>query len=264
MTDWQVSRQLKFILAKATWPTGSTKIFTQVRITAKITPELLSTMVPPFMVFQIGAGESQPDNPDLILQNFPGIIVAAVAGDDIGERALIGSNRTSAIQSKGRGLLEFQEEVSRQIKFLTSAIGVKIAGRYRGSTDGELLASPGFVAFRVLGFEAFVTDERFYHPPRQFRTTATGGGSATFAWALPPSRFDTLAMILRRGAAGSPPLSPTSGTGVPLSGPLAVTVTDSPGPGSFSYSLFMTYDETTDGTSDRFSVPVILDPIVIP
>jgi hypothetical protein len=89
--------------------------------------------------------------------------------------------------------------------------------------------------------------------------TIPGGGSTVLTWNLPPARYDRNALILRRAAGTTPPASTTAGTGIAV-GALVTTLLNTPGVGTFSYSLFMGYDElnSTPTTSDRFSAAATL------
>lgn len=110
--------------------------------------------------------------------------------------------------------------------------------------------------YQTIDLEVYTqTAARFYHPPRNL--VATGGvGQVALTWVLPPTRFDTITTpILRRASGATAPTSVTSGTGVTLSAG-ATSVTDSGlAAGTYSYSIFMPYDETSTSptTADRWS-----------
>lgn len=89
-------------------------------------------------------------------------------------------------------------------------------------------------------------------------SASNNNGSVGITVVLPPSRFDTLTGVLRRGTvAGEPaPTLPSDGTDVPIA--LATFTTEPyPGAGTWNYSYFMGYAETdlavTANTPDRYS-----------
>jgi len=107
---------------------------------------------------------------------------------------------------------------------------------------------------REIGLKAWTTSIRSYPAPTRLTGAVPGGGVVNLTWSLPATRYDTYALVLRRAAGSTAPTSATSGTGVTV-GALVTSVSDSPGAGTFSYALFMGYDEINSPTSsaDRYS-----------
>lgn len=261
LNELQALKQFRHLVRARNWPSSSNPVFasSSVRITVGPDEESLFTIGFPACLIRPGDGTSDPEHdeePDLYVGSFTARLVAKVAGDTIGELALIGGVRNSGqTDSGGRGLLELEEELFAAAKLLNAIDGVEMQLRAKGDAQAVVDEEHGYVVMRDYLFEIFCTRERFYHPAIRLTASDSGGGAVALAWTLPPARFDRLRVILRRAAGATAPTSPTAGTGVTLSGDLANTVNDTPGVGQWSYALFAAYDETHDTPSEaqRFS-----------
>ena len=217
-------------------------------------------MPPPLALIRPDTAESDPkfdEQPGLIRATVIVRLVAAVAGDEVGENALIGGNRVDGLYgARNRGLFEIEEEMYGAIGKLNEISGIKIAAREKGAVLAEVDAQLGYVCFRDYSFELWCTKNRFYHGPT--RVTATGAaGQVALTWTLPPDRFDRNTMYLRRAAGATPPALVTDGTAVTLSSALATSVTDSGlAAGAYSYSLFCGYDDFEEDTVRSYSEAV--------
>lgn len=255
MNEWQVMRQVEYLLRQRKWTGGgSTPVFAPGSVLSSVAPEenSLRTMISPIALLKPVDGQSDPemrDQVDLYKQGMDIQVIVINPGDAIGHKALMGGNRPTTatfgqLSSKGRGLLEVQSEVAVTVRDLTNVNGVRI--QLSGVSRPGAQIAPGnmYIAWRSLHFEMWVGQDLFYHPCRNFLATAIGGGQVSMTWKIPPTRWDSYRVILRRAAGSTPPADITSGTGISLSGNLATSKTDTPGAGTFSYSLFFTYDET--------------------
>jgi len=178
-------------------------------------------------------------------------VVLEVEGDEKGEFVLIGGALPAGvIGSMGRGILELGEEVRETLKLLDPRFGVSL----QLITDGQLQSAPieetRWLAERTYTFKGRGTSEAFYYGSRRFKHA----GAGVFTWELPPSQFGFVGMILRRAVGSVAPATISDGTGVVIANPLTdVTVTDTPGAGTFSYSLFGGYNERETLPADRSS-----------
>lgn len=113
---------------------------------------------------------------------------------------------------------------------------------------------------RALELEVYdATEANYYHAPWQFTPGTPSAGSVTFTWKLPPSRYDTYQVVMRRGTNPSDPAptTPGGGTNVPVTGGLLGTSATDSGHSAaqtFNYALFMVYSEVLTG--DRWSIPL--------
>ena len=260
--------QLKFILGNRIWPGGTEPVFPAVVISAGVDQEVLQQFRIPLAIIRpmgAAADPSENEEPKLIRQTYNVRTYVGVHNDGIGEGAIIGVQRTGGvITSLGRGLLEIEEQLIETMSSLTGIDGTKIINRLRSMVDVTLFSERRHVAIREYQFEAMVGNARFYHPGTRLAATDLTGGSASLTWRLPPSRFDFVRMRLRRAAGGTPPATPTSGTDVVLADPVNDTsVTDSPGAGTFSYSLFATYDDLNEPATDETVANSIADTVTV-
>lgn len=259
MNEVQILKQLRYLLRARQWTGGSALVFASqsVAITISPTEQGLLRMVPPVVLLRPSAVAADPthgEEPQLLSGTILARLIGAVAGDDIGEGVLIGANRVDGMSggSRNRGIFELERELLATIAKLNGANGMKIQCRHKGGVDGDIDNVLGHVAWRDYQFEAWFTALPFYHPPTRF--VATGGvGSVALSWQLPPDRFDRNTMVLRRAVGATPPATATDGTGVSLSGPLATSKTDVLAAGTYSYSLFMGYDDFEDDIITSYS-----------
>jgi hypothetical protein len=255
VNPWQIAKQLRFKLAARTWSdVGGLTVFGSVVVTTGDIPAVLGNFRSPSCAIKIGSATADPEQQKLITQTFDVLIAVALHGDPVGQAALVGHGRTlGQTASQGRGILEVEKELKAVVFSMTDQDGVRMI--LSTTTDAGVVAADAdkpFAVGRIYSLEAKCCTDEYYHPPK--RLVATGGaGSVTLSWALPPTRFDTLRVVLRRAAGATAPTSATAGTGVTLSGPLATTVVDTVAAGAYSYAIFMAYDETGNGNAERYS-----------
>lgn len=259
---------MRYLLLSDTWADTPTEVvFGQpaansregggVVVTAGPSEEALKGMGlrPPFCLIYVDDVEADGEEPGLILQTFGVVLVAAVEGDPFGERVLMGGPRLTVGQSYGRGILEVEAKVRAKIGKLTGADGTRAVLQYTGSASVERVGSKAFAARRY-NVKAWCTSEPHYDAP--VHLVATGGsGQVSLSWTLPPARFDRLSVILRRATGATAPTSATTGTGVTLASATATSVTDTVAAGTYSYSVWESYDETGSGTAERYSSQVL-------
>lgn len=246
MNVWQQARQLKHRLEGAKWSGGTAPAFGSVVVTPRphAVPRQAGLRLP-LAVVAPGSATSDEEEPDLITQRWTVWVVVAVKGDNVGETAVLGSNRAGTVTSPGRGLLEL-EEVLQDVVTGANEVGFRPKISQRSALDEQADEDLGYVTFRGYNLESVATNDRFYHSPSRLAGTALGGGSVSLSWRLPPDRFDRLKVVLRRASGSTAPATVTDGTGVALSADLATSVTDAPGVGTFSYALFGQYDDFGD------------------
>lgn len=256
MNAWQVCRQLRYLLRAATWPDGvAGPVFSdRVHVTALLPDAKLAQIGFPLAYVAPGAAVTDEQDARLERAALALVLVVRGTGDNVGEAALLGSSRGNGQGSSlGRGLLEVEEAALSAVRALNAGSGVNLRVTSRSAARARDVDGVGYVAQRELALEAVLTFDRTYAPPTRLVATAPGGGAASLTWAVPPARYDRREVVLRRAAGATAPSSPTSGTGVTLSGLLATSKTDTPGAGTWSYALFGGYDELGAGASDRYS-----------
>lgn len=270
MTSWQALRQIAFLLVKRTWPDSPTSnVFANVKATQAPTPEALSELRFPLAFVRVLDAEADPHSPQLKEQRFEVLVAVAHTGDYVGEAALVGGNRSSQGTSKGRGLLEVEEQVYAATDYLAKTSGLKVHVAAASAADAEFTDEHGYVATRSYTVIARGLNGTRDYPAQNHGKNLTGsvaGPTVSLSWTL-VERFDLHAavtapvlaargrLILRRVSGSSAPTSITDGTGVALSSNYATSATDTPGSGTFTYGLFAQHDEFGDNvTSLRNSV----------
>lgn len=260
MNAWQLLRQIKTTLEDATWPDGATEpVFGEVVCSAGFPREgRLAVRMP---LARVTLTSLTDDNQGLLIQGVEVEVTQSVRGDRTGEVALIGGTRSAGQgSSSGRGLTEIEEVLYTSLAKIARLEGIQLrldlATAAAAGQDAEL----GYLAWRTYEFSAWVTQARTYPAPTRFRGSDTGG-DATLLWSLPPSRYDLLGLILRRASGSTAPAAIADGTGVALA-VTDTTVVDTLSSGTYSYSLWASYDETGAGAADRYSDPVTLTVVV--
>ena len=263
MNILQITKQLRFRLKTIVWPGSAIKVFHPDSIL--VTNDEMSKLVgggciPPIAAIRAKESGSDPDfqeEPGLLRYGIDVEIATTVDGDRAGQGSLLGAN-ASGTTSEGRGLLEFEEQVSVAFQLLTSEDGVSIISQIDGTgTIDDVPGRDNWVS-KAIQKVAWTTLTRFFHPPiKILAVDAAGAGDTDITWRLPPARFDFFNVRLVRKAGSSPPASETDGTNI-FETTSATAFTDSPGAGTFTYGLFTAYDEIDDppDSQDTFSAGV--------
>jgi hypothetical protein len=261
---------MKYLLQKRTWEGTGEVIFhsKSVRISMHIDEVALRSLIMPVILVGPLEEESDPvadEEPDLMRLTAGMHIMVAHPQDPTGETPLIGGSRAAgSTSSRGRGLLEIEEEVFAAVKALNDIDGVRIQSRGKSAVAPIVDPKFGYVVTRDYLWQIETTATRFYHPAHKFACTG-GAGSIVCTWMLPPDRYDRYRVRLVYKAGAVAPVSLTDGTEVTLAGPLVTTHTITLAAGTYSLSLFASYDETNAPLSadQRTSDPVSKTSIVV-
>lgn len=277
MQIWQLSKNIRYHVAKATWAdpptalvlTGGAEISADDE--ANYTAEGDNATLFPFARVECDGFDRDSESPTRIAAARFQVHVVCWAGvfandseaianrDEHGGEAIRGGTRdTSQGQGKstGRGV---DEVVGRLVEYLNDGVLIDSTIGMQGFVTDvgpaiPVAAGSHFVK-RVISIEIHnATTQRRYHAPFRLAATALGGGQVSLTWTLPPDRYDRYKLILRWGTTA--PSSPTAGTGVTLSSDLATSVTATGvTTGTRYFSLFVAYDETHSpaSTEERYS-----------
>jgi hypothetical protein len=266
MNVQQFARQIRFKLLARTWPDspGGT-VFANVYVSQGPAEDLApSSMRYPFALVRVLDSTTDLDDQRYQVQRFEIVSVVQATGDQVGEFAMTGGHRTSQGTSRGRGLLEVEEQVLQALQFVDPTGGVRLQLVSSNAAEGVFVQDVGYVAMRALTFQARLTTDRDYPTPNGGRAllSAVVGSTVTLSWTG-HERFDLYAArtapssltaarggySLVRKSGSSAPTSLTDGVPVNLSANFATTATDTPGTGTWSYTLFPQYDEFGDATA---------------
>lgn len=263
MNDWQLLRQIAYLIRAATWPGGSEKLFqvNSVIITAGITEDVGPQLSLPCCLLAPPDPQVDPDfgeEPGLLFQPIAVKVMVSVPAGSKGTAALMGANRAAAAAA-GKGVLELAVPLMAVIRRMNDAVGVKLQAVHKSGVAVQIHPTLGYVAWQEHQLDCVATDAMTFPAPTRF--VATGGaGQVVMTWKLPPDRFDYRRCILRRASGETPPASATVGTGIPLGGTPdgrgAVTVTDVIGAGTYSYSLFAAYNDYAVNPTTGADAPI--------
>ena len=255
MSPWQSARQIAYLLRSKVWADSpGAHLLTKCIVTSIDPPKLIGEISMPFATVNRVETIYDEENLELVKSaSFRVAVIAEVSADNYGQGVLVGANVGQQGSSGGKGLEELVQALiaslhPEQIPGLLCVCGKPEVAQVKLENQVNI----GVATFTVSVMNLSATPS--YDPVYRLKAT-NGSGQVTLSWALPPTRFDTLAPIVRRsGAGGSAPATPSSGTGVSVSpGDTSVTVTGLSG--TYQFSVFMSYDEThgTPVTADRYS-----------
>jgi len=268
VNTWQILQQLRFKLLARRWEdaVANQNVFQESSVIISVGGDeaAMATLITPTCVIQPLGASSDPshdEEPDLIMQSINVRVTVTVPGDPLGEYSLIGGGRQDQGDSRGRGLLEVEEEILGAIGELNTIDGVVIYNRAKSEAQAELDDNDRYTAMRAYSFEALTSASRFYPPAEKFAAVDAGAaGDADLTWIPAPIRFDSRGVRILRVAGAVPTLDPADGGAVVvLDGSAfpapAGAITDSPGAGQWSWTIWITFDEWNSGTTERFSDP---------
>lgn len=170
MNPWQMAQQLRHELATVTWPDSTDVVFGEhsVLVYAGALAEDQHPPAFPFALITIGAGTADPDDPDLIEQTFGVLIATEVAGDPMGEHAIIGGARATGSRANA-GIAEIAERVRYAIERLTFFSGGSVVVSGQGTGSPATLGKSRHVVFDEYRVAAWCTSRPVYTAPQQLR-----------------------------------------------------------------------------------------------
>lgn len=241
MNEDQACRRIKTILRSLRWGGSGDPVFGRDAVLVTVAPveDQLSSLAMPAAFVRGGAGRNDPERPGLVTQEMSVTVVVSVPGDKTGERPLIGANRASKTSWGGRGIYEVQVPMLSAIERIGP--GGQFGIEHKATSRlGVQAGDGGYHAFREYGFEALLTTAYMHQEPRTV-TAANVAGTVTVAWAVPDDVANLVGYVVRRASGSLPAAFPTDGTSITWSSGLSVT--NAPGSGTWTYSVFATYDD---------------------
>ena len=206
MDPGQLAQQMKHLLGAATWSDGCPLFGEESVYVVAGQPDETPKRFP-WCLISVGSGEFDEEDPDILRQTFSVWVGVQVAGDDIGENAIIGGAiETNSQTQAGRGVLELDVEVRRTIGRLTGADGCTITLSSTASPATQIMENNVQLAFSELNVVAACTSKPSYTEPQRLRLE-----SGTWSWdgAACEARFDFIEYQLVD--AGSPVATPAGG-----------------------------------------------------
>lgn len=197
MNPWQLAQQIKHELAQVAWPGGARDVVFGSRgvFVYAGAPPTDEEHPPgfPFALVTIGAGTPDADDPDLIEQTFSIVSAVEVAGDPLGENAVIGGSRTDYGRSAGAGVAEVAERVRSAVQSLTAYDGAAVVVSGSGTGAPTVMGRGRQLALDEFTVSALCTSAPRYFAPQEL-TLRGEVWSWSGAWATP--RFDFVRFTL--------------------------------------------------------------------
>lgn len=193
MNPYQFALQIRHKLRAVVWPTGATDVVfgsqkaSSVHVFAGRPTEEQVPAGYPWCLVGIDAGTPDEDHPEFIEQGFTILSAVEVAGDPLGEFALIGGSVANLGKSVGRGILEVATLVRQAVENLTGIDGAKIMLSSTSTGAPATLGNNLHLALDELGLIALCTSALHYAEPQ---VLARSGTSWTWEGSHISDRFD--------------------------------------------------------------------------
>jgi len=258
MNPQQMAQQMKKELQAVVWPVTSGEVVFgsqqgQVSVFNGRPDERWIPPAFPFAMIVVESGTPDPDHPELIEQGFSILTGVEVAGDPLGEFAMIGSSVSTIVGSAGRGILEVASRVRAAVQDLTGDDGAKVLLSSTSTGAPETLGGR-HIAVDELGLTAVCTSALHYAAPQ---AAVESGGTLTWAGGNKggaghcAGRFDFIQYRVFEES-GSTPSSDPATNGTLLGGGAVTSATISGATSGNVYTVFADYNER-DTTSSSIS-----------
>lgn len=263
MTPGQMIKQMRYLLQQATWSVSPNEKIVGDSVYVTSGPPAGEDDLPvrmPFALLNLGGSRSDPNDPDLLEQEFVLVIAAAVHGDPLGQNAVLGGPGASSGRygkSDGRGLVELESGLLAVLGRLTGADGCQVIAYEDGSPAPERVDGENIV-WRRYTLRGVCTRQEEYLGPVNLTVDLSTPGQAALSWDLPPEVYSRRRIVCRRASGATAPADQDSGASVALSGDLATSVTVTGlSAGSHSFALFCAHTESGAATDEKWSAQVV-------
>lgn len=254
MNPWQLAQQLKHELATVTWEGGSAVFGTRsVFVYAGATPTEEELPVAfPFATITLGSATTDDDEPALSTQQMTVGVCVEVAGDPMGEFAIIGGARRDLGKSAGAGLAEVMERARYAIQRLTLYDGASIDVSSSGAGAIDTPTKGHHIAAEELNVEAQCTSQPYYAAPQIIKRT---GNVLSWTGIQCINRFDFLQFTVGYVSGDTPVATPAELTSTIFTGDkLECATTFVP---NRVYQVFAQYDPRGTGSAAYSSEAVV-------
>ena len=255
MNGAQLAQQIKHELERVVWNVpGGTPVFgvDAVRVTSGEPTQEQMPSAFPFALVVLGGGTGDPWDSNLVQQSVTVIVATAVAGDPMGEHAVIGGSTDDLTRSYARGSAECAERARFAVRDLNGADGCQLlVGGIDVSTpknlNGLQVVSEEFT---VLGI---CTSDAHYTAPAEIKLAGS-----IWTWVgvdMCRGRFDFVEYDLVYKTGSTPPANPADGTSVGTVNN-AETITVGALAGKV-YCVFAVYNSRKNGLFEGASQPIV-------
>ena len=240
MNPEQAARQIKYELEKVVWPSGSGSVVFgsngRVKIYAGSPTEEQIPAAFPFALVGIGSGVADEDQRDYINQQFTVTCAVLVAGDPMGEFAVVGGPTGDLGKSAGRGVAEVAERVRFAVQDIIGVDGSKVFISLSTTETPVNLAGKHLVTCD-LTVSMWCTSQLYYAPPQQLLQS---GSNWTWEGANHcRSRFDFVSYRLAYVTGATPAADYADATPVELA--VTTEAVSHVSSGSRAYAIYAQY-----------------------
>ena len=238
----QACRRIRSVLRARRWGGSGDPVFGRESVLVSVAPvqDYADQLVLPAAFVRPGPARADPERPGLLTATLTVLTLVSIPGDMTGERPLIGANRISKTSGEGRGILEVESELLGAVEQLDASGQFRISHRTTDMLGVSVVEDTGYHAWCEYGFEALLTSSYQHREPRA-AAASESGGTVTVSWTVPDDATNLTGYVVRRVSGAIPAGFPTDGTDVAWS--TGTSVTDSPGSGTWTYSVFAAYDD---------------------
>jgi len=255
MNGGQLAQQIKYELERVVWNVpGGTVVFGDdaVRVTSGEPTQEQMPSAFPFALVVLGGGPGDPYDSNLIEQSLTVICVAAVAGDPMGEHAVIGGSTDDLRTSYARGSSEITERARFAIRDLNGSDGCQLLLSGVDVSTPKNLNGLQCVS-EEFTVKAWCMSDAHYTAPQELKLA---GSLWTWVGAdMCRGRFDFVEYDLVYKTGATAPSSPADGTSAgKVSDAETIDVTSL---ASKTYCIFATYNARKNGLVEGASEPVV-------
>lgn len=205
MNPGQLAQQVKHLLASAAWDDGCL-VFGESGVSVIAGTPTQPPTAYPWALVSIGAGEFDDEEPEMLRQSIGVYTGVRLAGDDLGEHAVIGG--ALGANGSGRGIVEVDEIVRATVGRLTGADGCSVTLSASSVSGTGILEDNRALAFGELTLSAVCTSLPSFASPHRLKVS---GGTWTWDGSECESRYDFVEYLLVDSPGPGPAASPSAG-----------------------------------------------------
>ncbi len=180
MNPWQLAQQIQEELKTVLWTGGSADFVFGARGVFVTTALLNDENLPagfPFAIVSIDGAVADTDHPEFLTQEFTVMTAVEVAGDPLGQHAVIGGAVADLGKSVGRGVAEVSERTRSAVQNLLGVDGAKIQISATSIGTPQALGNGLHIVQEETTLSALCTSQLHYSFPQELVRSGT-----TWTW----------------------------------------------------------------------------------
>lgn len=254
MNPWQMAQQLKQELETVVWPSGSGDVVFGSRGVTVFAGVPTEQQIPPgfpWALVSIDDATADETHPDLLEQTYTILTGVSVAGDPLGEHALIGGAVADLGKSAGRGVAEVSARARAAVESLTGSDGAHVTVSATNLGSPTTLGRGKHLALADFTVTAVCTSDLFYAAPQRLKHD---GIRWSWVGTHCDTRFDFLQYVLVKKSGATASTSPSDGTTL-FSGDATEYLANADS--ATTYTVFAEYAARGGSTADGNSEPEV-------